>query len=148
MLAEARKYRLALTLANQHVGQLTGEIRDAVIGNVGSLLAFRLGLADAEVMERMLEPSPVTAQHLNGLPNFTAYGRLLQEGQRSPAFTLSTEPSTTPYDQGIAAEARALSRKTYGRRKLDVDQEINRRSDLDKENRRSRSMELPSYLTG
>ncbi len=53
MLAEARKYRLSLTLANQHVGQLTQEIRDAVIGNVGSILSFRLGLADALAMENL-----------------------------------------------------------------------------------------------
>ena len=56
MLAESRKYHLSLTLANQHVGQLTSEIRDAVIGNVGSILSFRLGAADAAAMSRFWPP--------------------------------------------------------------------------------------------
>ena len=99
MLAEARKYHLALTLANQHVGQLTHEIRDAVIGNVGSQLAMRVGVSDAAIMEQVLAPSPVTGDALTGLPNFTAYGRLLLRGQRTPAFTLETELAKRPFDE-------------------------------------------------
>jgi len=121
MLAEARKYRLSLTLANQHVGQLTQEIRDAVIGNVGSILSFRLGLADALAMEQILAPSPITAQHLTSLPNFAAYGRVLLQGQRSPAFTLKTVAPAQRWSEKRAEEIRAFSRKTYGRERAKVD---------------------------
>jgi hypothetical protein len=130
MLAESRKYHLALTLANQHVGQLTHEIRDAVIGNVGSILSFRLGVADAAAMEQILAPSPVGAADLTGLPNFCAYGRLLVSGQRTPAFTLETELVDTRYDAGRAARIREHSRKTYGRPREQVDQIIRERAKL------------------
>lgn len=130
MLAEARKYRLALTLANQHVGQLTPEIRDAVIGNVGSILAFRLGVTDAALMEHILAPAPVCAQHFVSLPNFAAYGRLMVERQRTPVFTLETEPVAQPYDPARAAAIRAASRKRYGRPRVEVDAAINERSQL------------------
>jgi hypothetical protein len=130
MLAEARKYHVSLTLANQHMGQLTPEIRDAVIGNVGSLIAFRLGLKDAAAMEEILAPSPVLARHLNDLPNFTAYSRLLVGGQRTPAFLLATEPVTRARAEARARRVRGLSRKTYGRAKADVDADMERRAQL------------------
>ncbi len=130
MLAEARKYRLALTLANQHIGQLTQEIRDAVIGNVGSILSFRLGVADAALMEHILAPAPVSAAHFVSLPNFTAYGRLMVERQRTPVFTVETETVPHRFDAARAADLRALSRKKYGRPRDVVDDEINNRSQL------------------
>jgi hypothetical protein len=130
MLAESRKYHLALALANQHVGQLTPEIRDAVIGNVGSILSFRLGVADAAAMEQILAPSPVTAPDLTGLPNFCAYGRLLVAGQRTPAFTLETELAATPYDAARAGRIREHSRKIYGRPREQVDKLIVERAKL------------------
>lgn len=130
MLAEARKYHLSLILANQHIGQLTPEIRDAVIGNVGSLVAFRLGLTDAAAMEHMLEPTPVTAQHLNGLPDYTAYARVLVQGQRTPTFTLQTEPVTQKLDLARVERIRMRSRTLYGRPRAAVDEEMNLRAKL------------------
>lgn len=128
MLAEARKYQLALTLANQHVGQLTGEVRDAVLGNVGSTLAFRLGAADALAMEQILAPSPVAASHCLNLPNFTAYCRLLIGGRRTAAFTLETAPVTIPFDQARRDQIVAASRARYGRPRAEVDDEMNTRA--------------------
>ena len=130
MLAEARKYRLALVLANQHVGQLTGEIRDAVLGNVGSIIAFRLGAADALAMEQILAPSPIGADQLINLPNFTAYVRLLIDGKRTPAFTLHTERPIYPTDLDMIAHTRDFSRATYARPRAEVDAEINARANM------------------
>lgn len=133
MLAEARKYRLALTLANQHVGQLKGEIRDAVLGNVGSILSFRLGAADAAAMEQVFAPSPVRAEHLIGLPNFIAYGRLLVRGQHTPVYTLETDPVTAPWSEARLEAIRAHSRGKYARPRTEVDAAISKRAHLDEE---------------
>lgn len=130
MLAEARKYRLALTLANQHVGQLTPEIRDAVVGNVGSVLAFRLGLSDAVALAQLLEPSPLAAEHLVGLPNFTAYGRALIAGQHTPVFTLRTQPARERFAEARLRAAREHTRATYARPRAVVDAEIEARARL------------------
>ncbi|HEX6797489.1 MAG TPA: type IV secretion system DNA-binding domain-containing protein [Ktedonobacterales bacterium] len=130
MLAEARKYHLALTLANQHVGQLTKEIRDAVLGNVGSILSFRLGAADAAAMEQIFAPSPLAAEHLIGLPNFTAYGRLLIGGQHTPVFTVETEPVTRRHSAARAEAIRKVVRRTYARPRAKVDDEIMERAHL------------------
>jgi hypothetical protein len=132
MLSEARKYRLGLTLANQHIGQLTPEIRDAVVGNVGSLIAFRLGVSDAAAMREMLAPSPITAQHLTDLPDYTAYARLLHDGRRLPALTLATEPVTIAPNDRRAEAIRAWSRKMYGRPRAEVEAEIARRARWEK----------------
>lgn len=130
MLAESRKYHLGLVLANQHVGQMTGEIRDAVLGNVGSIIAFRLGAADALAMEQILAPSPVGAQHLINLPNYTAYCRLLIAGKRSAAFTLQTELSPYPVDLAMPTILRDYTRTHYGRPRAQVDAEIAERSQM------------------
>ncbi len=132
MLAEARKYHVGLTLANQHVGQLTSEIRDALLGNVGSILSFRLGATDAVAMESMLAPSSISAQHLITLPDYTAYGRLLVTGHRTPVFTLQTLPSPVDHEAGRAEMIREGSRERYGRRREEVDKEINRRSNMER----------------
>lgn len=135
MLAEARKYHVGLTLANQHVGQLTSEIRDALLGNVGSILSFRLGAPDAVAMESILAPSSISAQHLITLPDYTAYGRLLITGHRTPVFTLQTLPSPVDHDVQRAGIIREMSRETYGRPREAVDQEINRRSNMEHSDR-------------
>ncbi len=135
MLAEARKYHVGLTLANQHVGQLTTEIRDAVLGNVGSILSFRLGAPDAVAMESILAPSPISAQHLITLPDYTAYGRVLVAGQRTPVFTLQTLPSPVDFDEGRAEVIRGLSREAYCRAREEVDHEITRRSNMEQPGR-------------
>lgn len=84
ILAEARKYRLCLTLSHQYIEQLRPEIRDAVFGNVGSLIAFRVGFHDAKVLEREFgETYP--ASHFTELGNFEVVARMFVHGE-------STEP--------------------------------------------------------
>ncbi|HEX4961655.1 MAG TPA: type IV secretion system DNA-binding domain-containing protein [Thermoanaerobaculia bacterium] len=86
MLSELRKYRLNLILAHQYLGQLEPEIRDAVFGNVGTFIAFRVGALDAPTVARELSPT-FEADDLLSLPNFSVYLRLMIDGEPSRAFS-------------------------------------------------------------
>jgi DNA helicase HerA-like ATPase len=89
MLSELRKYRLGLVLAHQHLAQLDSEIRDAVFGNVGTIIAFRVGAADATYLAK--EFSPVfSASDLLTLEKFRIYLRLQIDGEQSPPFSATT----------------------------------------------------------
>lgn len=89
MLAELRKYRVGLTLAHQYLGQLDRELRDAVLGNVGTLIAFRTGAQDAPVIARELAPK-IEPEDLIALPNRHIYLRLLIDGEPSRPFSAET----------------------------------------------------------
>src|SRR5438552_4562841 len=69
MLSELRKYRVGMILAHQYLSQLDPQIRDAILGNVGTMIAFRLGLSDAEILENEFRPE-ISAVDLIGLPNY------------------------------------------------------------------------------
>ena len=86
-LSEARKFRLSLVLAHQYLGQLPDDILRAVIGNVGTLLTFRVGASDAETLEQEYSPVFSKADLLN-LDNFIAYLRLLVDGVPRSPFSL------------------------------------------------------------
>lgn len=95
ILSEARKYRLTLTIANQYLAQMDDGTREAVFGNVGSLLTFQVGASDAETLAAQLG-ADVTPQDLLALPRFTAYARLLIDGMPSRPFSMETLPSPPP----------------------------------------------------
>lgn len=89
MLAEMRKYHLCLTLAHQHLGQLSPSVRDAVLGNAGTVVTFRLGPEDAEVLSKELKPEFTDADLLR-LPNYSACVRLLVNGAAVRPFSART----------------------------------------------------------
>lgn len=89
MLAELRKYRVSLILANQYLAQLEREVRDAVLGNVGTLVCFRVSADDAAHLARELEPV-FESVDLIGLPNYHVYLRLMIDGQVSRPFSAIT----------------------------------------------------------
>lgn len=89
MLAELRKYRVGLVLANQYLGQLQAGIRDAVVGNVGTLICFRVSAADASYFARELEPT-FCETDLISLPNFNMCLRLMIDGEVSRPFSAIT----------------------------------------------------------
>ena len=91
MLDECRKFGVALVLANQYAAQLDARTRDAVFGNVGSMVCFRAGADDAALLANELGHG-TTPEELRGLPLFHALSRLLVDGQTSPIFTLRTTP--------------------------------------------------------
>lgn len=90
MLPETRKYGLGLTLVHQHIAQVEREVFQAILGNVGSLMAFRVGPQDAPVFVDQIQT--VTKRDLINLPNHRAYLRMMQDGERRRAFTVETFP--------------------------------------------------------
>jgi hypothetical protein len=89
MLSELRKYRLNMVLAHQYLSQLEPEVRDAVFGNVGTFVSFRVGAVDAPVIAREFEPV-IEPEDLVGLPNFRIYLRLMIGGESSKGFSART----------------------------------------------------------
>lgn len=86
MLAELRKYRISLTLAHQHLAQLELPIREAIIGNVGSMICFRLGVNDARLLEQEFLPE-LDRNDLTNLPNYQMAVKLLVNGETLRPFT-------------------------------------------------------------
>ncbi len=95
ILSEARKYRLCLTLAHQYTAQIeSGEannLRDAVFGNVGSMIIFRVGAEDATALEKEFSPE-FTPEDFVGLPNYQIYLKLMIDGITSRPFSATTLP--------------------------------------------------------
>jgi hypothetical protein len=90
LLPEARKYGLSLTLAHQHISQVERPVFDAVLGNVGTVIAFRLGAQDAPEFARQL--GDIAPQDLIRLPNHHAYVQLMVDGRKSLPFSMRTWP--------------------------------------------------------
>lgn len=91
MLSELRKYRLNLILAHQYLSQLEPQVRDAILGNVGTLISFRIGLTDAELLESEFFPD-FRATDLINLPNYHIYLKLMIDGRVSNPFSAVTVP--------------------------------------------------------
>lgn len=125
ILSEARKYRLGLCVTNQNLGQLSGSLLHSILGNVGSLVCFRLGIADAKLLAEQLG-SDMAAEELATLPNWRAGVRLLNRGQVTRPFTIATFPPTGPGDAAAAAAVVRRARKTYALPKSLVEEGLRR----------------------
>ena len=132
ILAEARKYRLALIMAHQYITQLVKgqdtSIRDAVFGNVGSMIIFRIGVEDAEIIAKQFAPV-FNQQDLINIEKRNAYVRLLIDGTASRPFNMESMPWTFG-DEKIVTAVSEYSRLKYGRPKDEVEKEIIRRSKI------------------
>jgi len=129
ILSEARKYRLNLTMANQYVAQLLiGEgkttLRDAVFGNVGSIVCFQVGSDDAEVLSLQFEEMAMPKDILS-LPKYHAYVRLMIDGVPSKPFSVTTlpRPHIEP-DLKKLETLRKLSRERYAEKRAVVEDKI------------------------
>jgi DNA helicase HerA-like ATPase len=89
MLSELRKYRVSMVLAHQYLSQLDPAVRDAILGNAGTIISFRLGLSDAEILAKEFYPT-FSAKDLINLPNYHIYLRLMIDGVVSPGFSGET----------------------------------------------------------
>ncbi len=128
ILSEARKYRLDLIVAHQFTKQLAEPIRDAVFGNVGSMMVFRINPDDAEYLKNKFAPV-FSPQDLINIDNFNAYVSLLIGGQTSRPFNIKI-PVDLVFNAGSPVVAKAvqeISRIRYGRSRTEVDQEIKAR---------------------
>ena len=129
LLAEARKYGLGLILANQFTSQINKKnndgqsILDAILGNVGTFVVFRLGIDDARKLQPIFYPH-FRDIDLKELPNWQAYVRLSVEGKVIPPFNIETVMNESKYDRNIAERIREMSRKRYARPVKEVDEEI------------------------
>ena len=129
MLAECRKYAVRLCLSNQNLAQLSARGRNdllqAMLGNVGSLVTFRLGPVDSQSMAPYTQPA-FTAATLERLPNFHAVGRILtQEGPLDPLVFRTLPPSPNTHS-GVAAAVRRKQRR-FTRPIAEVEMEIRAR---------------------
>ena len=129
ILSEARKYKLDLILAHQYIAQLTKnndtKVRDAIFGNVGTIVAYRLGVEDAEVIAKQMAPV-VTEYDLVNMPKYTAYIKMLIDNQNPPAFNFNPiMPEKGNFE--LAQAIKQLSRLKYGRDRQVVEAEISKR---------------------
>jgi hypothetical protein len=126
ILSEARKYRLSLTIANQYIAQMPDTVREAVFGNVGSMLSYQVGFDDAETISQQFAEE-VTAQDVLSLNKYSAYMRLLIDGMPSKTFSLDTLPPP-PFTEDPAHLDKILkvNRQRYSQPVEIVEEKINR----------------------
>jgi hypothetical protein len=133
ILSEARKYRLELIIAHQYMKQLEDNkgktaVRDAVLGNAGTLVTFRIGVEDAEVLAK--EYAPVFSSYdLINVEQYTAYIKLLIDNTAAKPFNMMTY-APQPGNKELAAAIKELSRLKYGRPRDVVNAEIMERAQL------------------
>ncbi len=123
MLSESRKYGLGVHLTNQYFSQLPENIRSSILGNVGSLIAFQIGMEDAEKLTK--EFHPFTEDDLTNLEKHNFYARLSLNGQISQPFSaVSLPPMDAPAKTAPENEIVKFSRLAYGKVKLLVEEQI------------------------
>lgn len=126
ILSEARKYKLALTLANQYIEQMEENVRNAVFGNVGTLITFRVGPFDAEVLKTVFEPT-FTPEDLVGLGIGQIYLTLMIDGVGSSPFSAETIPPIDAPNISYRDDVIHASRNMYARTRVEVEEAIAKR---------------------
>jgi len=123
ILSEARKYKLRLIIAHQYVEQMEEEVRDAVFGNVGTTVSFRVGPFDAETLETIFAPQ-FEATDLVNLGFAQIYLTLMIRGVGSPPFSATTIAPFDPPPERHVDEVIRASRATYGKPRAEVEKVI------------------------
>ncbi len=126
IMSEARKYHLNLIVANQFTTQLTEEIRDSVFGNMGTIVSFRVGQNDVEILSKYFQPQ-FNGEDILRLPNFNTITRTLINGVPTPPFSMATLPSLGTPNPKLSQALKDLSSAKYGRPKDVVEKEVNDR---------------------
>ncbi|MBC7459430.1 TraM recognition domain-containing protein [Candidatus Saccharibacteria bacterium] len=123
ILSEARKYRLSLILANQFMTQLTDKIREAIIGNIGTVISGRIGITDAEILVKKFTPT-FDAEDLTRLPNFKTIASVMINNVPSSAFSMSLVPPMGQSNPQLRDALKKLSATKYGRPRAEVERDI------------------------
>ena len=126
ILSEARKYRLNLVLANQFMTQLTDKIREAILGNVGTIMSGRLGVTDAELMEKAFAPV-FNAEDLHAMPNYSAIATVMMFDMPTSPFTMKLLPPMGESSDELMVRMKAYASSKHGRPREDVEREIDAR---------------------
>ncbi len=122
ILSEARKYGLNLTVANQYISQMTDSVRDAVFGNVGTTISFRVSADDAPILAKQFEPV-FDQNDLIQMNNRHFVISMIVSGEKVPAFSATTLSIPKTPDDNFE-EIVAMSRQNYARNRSDVEAEI------------------------
>ncbi|MFH1392143.1 MAG: CxxC-x17-CxxC domain-containing protein [bacterium] len=131
ILSEARKYRLDLILAHQYITQMPEVVSDAVFGNVGTIISFRVGATDAEFLEKEFEPI-FTMNDLVNLSKYNIYLKLMIDGVASRAFSATTLPPFDLPEESYREKIIKVSRERYTRTRAEIEEKIARWSGMHK----------------
>ncbi|HSX43060.1 MAG TPA: ATP-binding protein [Candidatus Saccharimonadales bacterium] len=123
IMSEARKYHLNLIVANQFTTQLTDEIRDAVFGNIGTIVSFRIGQNDVEALSRYFQPQ-FDGDDLLRVPNYNSIVRTLINGVPTQSFSMATLPPLGNPNPHLSDALKQLSAAKYGKPKAVVEKSI------------------------
>lgn len=137
-LSEARKYRLSLILANQYLKQLeeatpTGKSRkiiDAIFGNVGTIILFRVGAEDAEFFAKEFGPE-CELEDLVNLPKFNIFVKLMVDGKPTPPFSAQTLPLFPPPPTSNAQKIISVSRERYAKKREEIEEKIKKWAEIE-----------------
>ncbi len=133
ILSEARKYRLNLVVANQFIGQIDEEIKNAVFGNVGTMVSFRVGVTDANFLQHEFAPT-FNENDLANVEKFHAYIKTIVDNEPVPAFSMSLykdiKAQEARMNPKLAEMVKQLSRLKYGKDRELIEVEINQRARL------------------
>ncbi|MCF7917502.1 type IV secretion system DNA-binding domain-containing protein [Candidatus Gracilibacteria bacterium] len=141
ILSEARKYRLNLTMANQYVAQMSEEVQAAVFGNVGSLIAFQIGIDDAKIFSEQFDEERILPIDLASLPKYQVYNRIMVDGMTTPVFSGGTLPPPDYKTEETPEERRdkvmKFSRQRYAKPRDQVEEKIMRWARPEEEKRKT-----------
>jgi len=133
ILSEARKFHLNLTVANQFIGQMDEEIKNAIFGNIGTLVTFRVGVTDASYLQREFQPV-FSEDDLLNIERFNVYIKTIVKNEPVPAFSMDLtkdmEQMKKLENPKLAEMIKELSRLKYGVDREVVEAEINQRARL------------------
>jgi hypothetical protein len=133
ILSEARKYRLNLIVANQFIGQMEEEVKNAVFGNVGTLITFRVGVTDANYLQHEFQPTFNESDLIN-IDKFNAYIKTNVHNEPVKPFSMDLTKDMTSVNaarqQKVAEAIIQLSRLKYGRSRELIEAEISQRARL------------------
>lgn len=123
ILSEARKYRLSLILANQFMTQLTDQIREAILGNIGTVISGRIGITDAEVLVKKYTPT-FDVEDLTRLPNFQTIASVMIQNVPSAAFSMTLIPPMGKSNPDLRNALKNLSSAKYGKPRAEVEKQF------------------------
>ena len=123
ILSEARKYKLSLIMGNQFMTQLTDKIREAIIGNVGTVISGRIGVTDAELMVKKFQPT-FDVDDLSKLPNFQSITSVMINNVPSAPFSMNWIPPMGQVNTQLRDALVRLSAAKYGKPRAIVEKEI------------------------
>lgn len=133
ILSEARKYRLNLTVANQYIGQIDEDVKNAVFGNVGTLVAFRVGVTDASFLQHEFAPT-FNETDLTNVEKYHVYMKTIVDNEPVPPFSVSLEKDMdkiqAQMNPKLAEMIKDLSRLKYGKDRELIEEEMKIRAKL------------------